>query len=141
MTRQGESMKKGQRIGYVRVSTLDQNTERQLEGIKLDKVFTDKASGKDTKRPQLTAALDYTREGDTLIVHSLDIDYLTRSDFDQHTDSLADFQVCQAGILSVNNDPGCSLNLKCDLGRVIRLNGESACPRLHLLDDSDGAGG
>ena len=65
-------MKKGQRIGYVRVSTLDQNTERQLEGIKLDKVFTDKASGKDTKRPQLTAALDYTREGDTLIVHSLD---------------------------------------------------------------------
>jgi DNA invertase Pin-like site-specific DNA recombinase len=68
----GWDMKKGQRIGYVRVSTLDQNTERQLDGVKLDKVFTDKASGKDTKRPQLTAALDYTREGDTLIVHSLD---------------------------------------------------------------------
>jgi DNA invertase Pin-like site-specific DNA recombinase len=65
-------MKKGQRIGYVRVSTLDQSTERQLEGVKLDKAFTDKASGKDTKRPQLTAALDYLREGDTLIVHSLD---------------------------------------------------------------------
>ena len=39
---------------------------------KLDKVFTDKASGKDTKRPQLTAALEYVREGDTLVVHSLD---------------------------------------------------------------------
>jgi DNA invertase Pin-like site-specific DNA recombinase len=65
-------MKKGHRIGYVRVSTLDQNTERQLDGIKLDKVFTDKASGRDTKRPQLIAALEYVREGDTLIVHSLD---------------------------------------------------------------------
>ena len=65
-------MRKGQRIGYVRVSTLDQNTERQLDGIKLEKVFTDKASGRDTKRPQLAAALEYLREGDTLIVHSLD---------------------------------------------------------------------
>jgi DNA invertase Pin-like site-specific DNA recombinase len=42
-----------QRIGYVRISLLDQNPERQLDGIKLDKVFTDKASAKDTKRPQL----------------------------------------------------------------------------------------
>jgi DNA invertase Pin-like site-specific DNA recombinase len=65
-------MHKGQRVGYIRVSTLDQNTERQLDGVELDKVFTDKASGKDTKRPQLTAALDYVREGDTLVVHSLD---------------------------------------------------------------------
>jgi DNA invertase Pin-like site-specific DNA recombinase len=60
------------RVGYIRVSTLDQNTERQLDGQDLDKVFTDKASGKDTKRPQLQAALDYLREGDTLIVHSMD---------------------------------------------------------------------
>ena len=60
------------RVGYVRVSTLDQNTERQLDGQELDKVFTDKASGKDTKRPQLQAALDYLREGDCLIVHSMD---------------------------------------------------------------------
>ena len=59
-------------VGYVRVSTLDQHTERQLEGMKLVKVFTDKASGKDTKRPQLQAALDYLREGDTLMVHSMD---------------------------------------------------------------------
>ena len=65
-------MSKHQRIGYVRVSTVDQNTERQLDGMELDRVFTDKASGKDTQRPQLKAALDYVRDGDTLIVHSMD---------------------------------------------------------------------
>src|SRR5947208_7871685 len=65
-------MAKGHRVGYVRVSTVDQNTERQLDGIKLDRIFTDKASGKDVKRPQLKAALEYIREGDKLVVHSLD---------------------------------------------------------------------
>lgn len=62
----------GKRVGYIRVSSLDQNAERQLEGVDLDKRFTDKASGKDTKRPQLQAALDYLREGDVLVVHSMD---------------------------------------------------------------------
>lgn len=62
----------GKQIGYVRVSTLDQNTERQLEGVSLDKTFTDKASGKDVSRPQLQAALEYLREGDTLHIHSMD---------------------------------------------------------------------
>jgi len=62
-------MSKGLRIGYVRVSTLDQNTERQLEGIELDRCFTDKASGKDTQRPHLKAALEYPKDGDTLLVH------------------------------------------------------------------------
>jgi DNA invertase Pin-like site-specific DNA recombinase len=61
------------RVGYIRVSTVDQNTERQLDGEELDKVFTDKASGKDTKRPQLQAALDYLRGGDILVVHSMDM--------------------------------------------------------------------
>lgn len=64
--------KKTQRVGYVRVSTLDQNTDRQLEGVALDRTFTDKASGKDVERPQLQAALAYVREGDTLVVHSMD---------------------------------------------------------------------
>jgi DNA invertase Pin-like site-specific DNA recombinase len=63
---------KGHRVGYARVSTIDQNVERQLDGIELDRVFTDKASGKDTKRPQLQAALEYLREGDELYVHSMD---------------------------------------------------------------------
>ena len=60
------------RIGYIRVSSLDQNAERQLDGLDLDKRFTDKASGKDTKRPQLQNALEYLREGDVLVVHSMD---------------------------------------------------------------------
>lgn len=62
----------GQRIGYIRVSTLGQNTERQLEGLKLDKIFTDKVSGKDTNRPQLQSLFNYIREGDELYVHSMD---------------------------------------------------------------------
>lgn len=62
----------GKTVGYIRVSSLDQNTARQLDKIELDKIFTDKASGKDTNRPQLQAALEYLREGDKLVVHSLD---------------------------------------------------------------------
>jgi len=60
---------KGQRIGYVRVSSYDQNAERQLEFLDADRIFTDKASGKDTERPKLKAMLDYAREGDTIVVH------------------------------------------------------------------------
>lgn len=62
----------GQRLGYVRVSSYDQNPDRQLEHMEVDRVFTDKASGKDTQRPQLQALLAYAREGDTLVVHSMD---------------------------------------------------------------------
>lgn len=60
------------RVGYKRVSTVDQNTARQLEGVEVEKLFVDKASGKSTDRPELAAALDYVREGDTLVVHSMD---------------------------------------------------------------------
>lgn len=63
---------KGQKLGYIRVSTLDQNTERQLEGINLDRTFTDKASGKDTNRKQLEELLLFARTGDTIIIHSMD---------------------------------------------------------------------
>lgn len=62
----------GHRIGYVRVSSFEQNVERQLAGMDLDKTFTDKASGKDTKRPKLQELLNYAREGDTVVVHSMD---------------------------------------------------------------------
>ena len=62
----------GKKIGYIRVSTLDQNHERQLDGIECDKIFIDKASGKDTKRPELQALLNYVRDGDIIIVHSMD---------------------------------------------------------------------
>src|SRR5690606_38946214 len=63
---------KGQRIGYIRVSSEDQNPERQLEGESLDRAFVERASGKDTKRPKLQEMLDYAREGDLVVVHSMD---------------------------------------------------------------------
>ncbi len=62
----------GQRIGYVRVSSFDQNPERQLEYVQVDRLFTDKASGKDTQRPELERLLAFAREGDTVVVHSMD---------------------------------------------------------------------
>lgn len=62
----------GQRIGYVRVSSLGQNTDRQLEGVQVDRTFTDKVSGKDTNRPKFQEMLEFVREGDTVVVHSMD---------------------------------------------------------------------
>jgi len=62
----------GHNIGYVRVSSVGQNLDRQLDGIELDKIFTEKASAKDIKRPQLKECLDYLRDGDTLHCHSID---------------------------------------------------------------------
>lgn len=63
---------KGQNVGYIRVSTAEQNIGRQLEGIELDRRFIDKVSGKSVDRPQFQAMLIYVREGDTIIVHSMD---------------------------------------------------------------------
>jgi DNA invertase Pin-like site-specific DNA recombinase len=60
------------RVGYIRVSTVDQNTVRQLDGVDVERTFTDKASGKDTARPQLDELIAYVRDGDTVIVHSMD---------------------------------------------------------------------
>jgi DNA invertase Pin-like site-specific DNA recombinase len=62
----------GERVGYIRVSSFDQNPNRQLEGIHLDRIFNDKASGKNTQRTELEALMHFVREGDTVIVHSLD---------------------------------------------------------------------
>jgi len=59
-------------VGYRRVSSSDQNLDRQLEGVELDEIFEDKASGKDTKRPALQECLRFLRKGDTLVVHSID---------------------------------------------------------------------
>lgn len=59
-------------VGYIRVSTAEQNTDRQLDGIELEKTFTDKASGKSTDRPALQECLSFVREGDILMVHSMD---------------------------------------------------------------------
>ena len=62
----------GKRIGYIRVSAGDQNPERQLESIPLDKKFVDYSSAKSTDRPQLKAMLEFVREDDIVIVHSMD---------------------------------------------------------------------
>lgn len=63
---------KGLRVGYIRVSTIEQNIDRQLDGVELDKRFIDKASGKDVKRPEFQSMLSFVREGDLVIVHSMD---------------------------------------------------------------------
>lgn len=62
----------GQRVGYVRVSSLEQNVARQLEDERLDRVFTDHASAKDAMRPQLAELLKFARDGDVVVVHSMD---------------------------------------------------------------------
>ena len=62
----------GQRIGYVRVSTVEQNAVRQLDGVALDCTFTDRASGRDANRPELQGLMKFARDGDTVIVHSMD---------------------------------------------------------------------
>lgn len=62
----------GQRIGYVRVSTVEQNADRQLDGVPLDRTFIDRASGRDANRPELQALFKFARDGDTVVVHSMD---------------------------------------------------------------------
>lgn len=67
-------------IAYVRVSTVEQNEDRQIEALEkhnIDKWYTEKVSAKDTNRPQLQAMLDYAREGDTIYIH--DFSRLARS--------------------------------------------------------------
>ena len=65
-------MGSGQRVGYIRVSSAGQNPARQLDGVGVDRVFTNIVSGKSADRPQLAAMLAYVRDGDTVIVHSMD---------------------------------------------------------------------
>lgn len=62
----------GQRIDYIRGSSFDQNPEPQLDQVPVDRQFADEASGKDALRPQLEALLSFVREGDTVVVHSMD---------------------------------------------------------------------
>lgn len=61
-------------IGYVRVSSIDQNNARQKEALKkynIERLYEEKASGKDMERPELKSMLDFVREGDTVVVHDL----------------------------------------------------------------------
>ena len=65
------------KLGYIRVSTIEQNTARQLSDINLDKIFKDTCSGSTLERPSLDQLKDYAREGDTVLVH--DISRLARN--------------------------------------------------------------
>lgn len=62
----------GKKIGYIRVSTGDQNPERQLQGMQIDKKFIDYSSAKSRRRPQLALMLEFVREDDILYIHSMD---------------------------------------------------------------------
>ncbi|MBU5289975.1 recombinase family protein [Paraclostridium bifermentans] len=67
-------------VGYVRVSTVEQNEDRQLitmDKYNVEKIFQEKVSAKDTNRKQLNAMLDFVREGDTIVIH--DFSRLARS--------------------------------------------------------------
>ena len=59
------------KIAYIRVSTNEQNTDRQLNGLTFDRTFTEKVSGANVKRPELESMLDYIRDGDHVYVHSI----------------------------------------------------------------------
>ena len=59
-------------VGYMRVSSIDQCLDRQLDGVKLDRVYEEKVSGKDRERPQLKECISFLRQGDTLHIHSMD---------------------------------------------------------------------
>ena len=73
---------KGQKIGYIRVSSVEQNTDRQLVDIELDKIFEEKVSAKTTNRPQLQQMLEHIREDDEIYCH--DISRLARNIEDLH---------------------------------------------------------
>lgn len=73
-TKEGAQAMEGKKIAYVRVSTIEQNEQRQVEGLEkhnIDKWFVEKVSGKDTNRAELNKMLDYVREGDVIYIHDL----------------------------------------------------------------------
>ncbi|MEZ9069340.1 recombinase family protein [Vibrio atlanticus] len=99
---------KGQKIGYIRVSSFDQNPDRQLDGIATDRTFIDKASGKNIDRPQIEEMLQFAREGDTIIIHSMDrlarnLDDL-RTLVRNLTSKGVDIQFCKEKLTFTNND-------------------------------------
>lgn len=74
------------KVGYIRVSSKDQNEDRQVKALEqqgVEKVYIEKISGKDTNRPELKAMLEFVREGDTIIIESISrlarntLDFLT----------------------------------------------------------------
>ncbi|MFI6471818.1 recombinase family protein [Streptomyces sp. NPDC050516] len=110
----------GHLIGYARVSTDDQEAQLQLDALTeagCARIFTDKASGKNTDRPELTAALDYLRPGDTLCVWKLDRFARSLIDLVNMVDALASrgigFKVLTGALASIDpNTPDGRLMLQ-----------------------------
>ena len=128
MTGQHKPATSGQTIAYRRVSAVDQSTARQLEGRTFDQEFEDKASGKDTKRPQLEAMLKHIRAGDTVVVHS--IDRLARS--------MADLLALVKTITGQPKDGGKGAALEF-VKEGLRFTGEKANPMDELMLNMLGA--
>ena len=84
----------GHRVGYVRISTVDQHPARQLAQVTVDRVFTDHASGKDVHRPQLEQLLAFVRAGDTVVVHSMDRLARNLDDLRKLVQTLTERDVC-----------------------------------------------
>ena len=106
----------GKRIGYIRVSTVDQNTDRQLADLELDKTFEEKVSAKTANRPQLNAMLDYIREGDEVFVH--DISRLARNIEDLHR------------LVREINEKGCTIHF---VKENLHFSGDKNDPTQELL--------
>lgn len=101
-------------IGYVRVSSADQNPDRQIEAIgAVDKLFIDRASGKDTHRPQLEALRAYVRDGSDDVVKVKSVDRLARST----QDLLALLQEFEAKGVSVDFVDAPALSTSTPLGK------------------------
>lgn len=112
----------GQIIGYIRVSSVGQNTERQLDGIALSEVFEDKVSGKDKNRPELQAMLKHARKGDTVVVHSMDRLARNMDDLRQLVKELTDkgvkVQFIKESLIFTGDDSAMSKLLLSMLGAV-----------------------
>jgi hypothetical protein len=93
-----EDILHGQR--HVRVSSFDQNPERQLEHVEVGKVFTDKASGKDTLRPELNTLLAFVHERDTVTLVAAGLG-THQPDWQLH---LPAEQACRTGQVSAAKD-------------------------------------
>lgn len=92
------------RVAYVRVSTVEQNEERQIESLNhydIEKWYTEKVSGKNTNRPKLLEMLDFVREGDTIYIH--DFSRLARSTKDL-LDIIEQLQQKKVALISIKEN-------------------------------------
>lgn len=112
----------GQKIGYIRVSSEEQRTDRQLDGFDLDRVFIDKVSGRSTDRPQLQEMLRFVRVGDHLFVHSMDRLARNLVDLRQMVQNLAKqgikVQFVKEGLTFTGDDDAMSVLLLSVMGAV-----------------------